>query len=121
MSRESLLALTVAYVPQFGGRVARAADERALVRGERQRHHVAGVAGELAALLAGLDVPQGAGHVAGAGQDLVVVEEATAGQVARVAGQLAGDAHVALAGLQAGGTTKILENTFLFNLTATSP
>lgn len=42
-------------------------------------------------------------HVPGAGQYLVVVQEAAARQVARVAGQLAGHTHVALARLQAKG------------------
>ena len=41
------------------------------------------------------------GHVSAAGDDLVVVEEPAAAQVAGVAGQLAADAHVALARLQA--------------------
>lgn len=55
--REGLLALALAYVPELGGGVARARHERALVRRQRERHHVARVPGELAALLPGLDVP----------------------------------------------------------------
>lgn len=46
------------------------------------------------------------GHVSGAGQDLVVVQEAAARQVARVAGQLPGNSDVAFAGLQAKRQTQ---------------
>lgn len=70
MAGERLLALAVPDVPQLGGRVARAGDEGATVRRQRQRHHVAGVAHEGGGLLAGFDVPQAARHVAGAGHDL---------------------------------------------------
>ena len=39
-------------------------------------------------------------HVARACDDLIVVKETAAGQIARVAGQFATDSHVALAGLE---------------------
>ena len=50
------------------------------------------------------------GHVAGAGDDLVVVEEAAARQVAVVAGQLAADADVALARLEAVDRADVVES-----------
>lgn len=109
VSGEGLLALAVADVPQLGGGVARARHEGPLVGRQRQRHHVARVPRELAALLARLDIPQGACHVAGAGEYLVVVEEPAAGQVARVAGQLARHAHVALARLQTINRANVVE------------
>ena len=49
------------------------------------------------------------GHVAGAGHDLVVVEEAAAGQISVVPGQLAADPHVALASLEAVDGTDVVE------------
>lgn len=100
MSRERLLAEPLAHIPQLGGGVARARDERAKVGRERQRHHVAGVAEEGRRLLAGLDVPERAAHITRAGDDLIIVDEAAAGEVAGVAGQLARHAHIALARLQ---------------------
>lgn len=101
VTREGLLAGAFANVPQLGGGVAGGGHEGVHVRGEGQRHDVARVASERSALLAGFNVPESAGHVSRAGHYLAVVQEAAAGQVARVAGQLPGDAHVALAGLQA--------------------
>lgn len=61
VSREGLLALAVADVPQLGGGVAGARHEGALVGRQRQRHDVARVPRELAALLPRLNIPQGAG------------------------------------------------------------
>ena len=51
-------------------------------------------------LLAGLHVPEGAGHVPAGGDDLTVVDESAAGEVASVAGQLPGDPGVPLASIQ---------------------
>ena len=50
------------------------------------------------------------GHVAGAGDDLVVVQEPAARQVAVVAGQLAADADVALARLEAVDRADVVES-----------
>lgn len=47
------------------------------------------------------------GHVSGAGQDLVVVQETAARQVARVAGQLPGNSHITFTCLQAKQQTHI--------------
>lgn len=55
------------------------------------------------------NVPQGTAHVTGTGDDLVVVEETTARQVARVAGQFPADADVALARLEAVYRTDVVE------------
>jgi hypothetical protein len=66
---------------------------------EDQPHHVASVVAKLDDAGAGLDIPEHARHVAGRGDDLAVVKEAAAAEVARVGGQLAGatDAAGALA------------------------
>jgi hypothetical protein len=48
-------------------------------------------------LLASLDVPKSTSHVTRRSDDLIVVDEATAREVASVTGQLARDANVALA------------------------
>lgn len=132
---ERLLALPVPDVPQLGGRIAGARHERPAVRRQRQRHHVAGVAHERGGLLAGFNVPQTARHVAGAGHNLtirkiafnkycfvflsfffvnefhlIIVEEPTARQIAGVAGQLPGHAHITLARLQAVDRADIVES-----------
>ena len=51
-------------------------------------------------LLASLHVPQSAGHVPAGGDDLTVVDEPAAGEVAGVAGQLPGHSGVPLASIQ---------------------
>ena len=63
------------------------------------------MAGEGGHLLAGLNVPQDAGHVTAGGEDLIVVEEAAAGEVAGVAGQLPRHAHRSVPVLQAAATS----------------
>lgn len=88
VAREGLLADSFSYVPQFGGGVAGARHEGPHVVRQREGHDVARVTEERRDLLSGLDVPKGAAHVARAGHYLVVVEEAAAAEVARVAGQL---------------------------------
>lgn len=51
-------------------------------------------------LLVFLNVPQGTGGVPRAGDDLVVIQEATAQQVAGVARQLPADPDITLMGLE---------------------
>lgn len=109
VTREGLLTLAVANVPELGGRVAGPRYEGSLVGRERERHDVTRVARELTALLTGLDVPEGASHITRAGQDLVVIQEAAAGQVARVSWQLTRYAYIALACLQAINGADIIE------------
>lgn len=89
------------HVPKLGGCVASARYERSRVRRQRQRHYVTRVTSERRALLAGLDVPQRASHIARAGHYLVVVEETAARQVACMAGQFAAHANITLARLEA--------------------
>lgn len=60
-------------------------------------------------LLARFNVPKSTRHVTRAGHNLVVVDEATARQVARVAGQLAAHSHVSFARLQAVYGTYVVE------------
>lgn len=58
MAGEGLFAHAVANVPQFGGGVAGAGDERLEIGRQRQRHYVPRVPRERRALLPRLDVPQ---------------------------------------------------------------
>ncbi len=69
---EVLHVVSRAHVPDEGHLVAGAGDERVGVGpgGEVHRHHVGAVTVEGLEDLAGLHVPQGAGGVAGARQDL---------------------------------------------------
>ena len=60
-------------------------------------------------LLAGLHVPEGAGHVSAGRHDLTVIDEPAAGEVARVAGQLPGHPGVALASIEVIDGADIVE------------
>lgn len=95
---KSLDGLAGADIPELGESVAGTGDEGVLVgRVEADAHDVAEVVGKLGDALAGLNVPLDTGHVARGGEDGAVVDEATAGEVAGVAGELAGDARRAVA------------------------
>ena len=83
----------------LGGGVAGPGDEGPLVRTEAEGHDVPRVAGVHLDLLAGLHVPEGAGHVPAGGHNLTVVDEPTAGEVASVPGQFPGDPGVPLASI----------------------
>mmetsp|Transcript_44876 Transcript_44876/g.124459 ORF Transcript_44876/g.124459 Transcript_44876/m.124459 type:complete len:423 (+) Transcript_44876:439-1707(+) len=91
VARERVRALLFGRAPHLGGRVARARDERLSAAGDRNAHHVAIVFRVLLLLRAGGDVPQHATHVARRGEDLLVVDEAAARQVARVGRELTRD------------------------------
>ena len=89
---ESLNGLAGPNIPQLGKAIAGAGDEDVLVGGvDADAHDVTEVVGELGDARAGVDIPQHAGHVAGRGEDATVVDEAAAGKVAGVAGELARD------------------------------
>ena len=62
MASEGLSAHSFSDVPQLGGSVARPGHKQPGVGRQGQAHHVAGVPGEGGRLLAGLNVPQGAGE-----------------------------------------------------------
>ena len=60
-------------------------------------------------LLAGLHVPESAGHVSAGRHDLTVIDEPAAGEVARVSGQLPGHSSVPLASIEVIDGTDIIQ------------
>lgn len=115
MPYESLSGLSTPDVPELSGCIASAGDEDVLIWAERQTvgrwfrrqakvsdrfiigwylktlpHHIASVVTKLHHTDASLNVPEHAGHVTGRGDDLAVVDKATAGEIARVSAELAG-------------------------------
>ena len=60
-------------------------------------------------LLAGLHVPESAGHVSGRGYYLTIIDEPAAGEVARVASQLPGNSSVSLASIEVIDGTDIIQ------------
>ena len=60
-------------------------------------------------LLAGLHVPEGAGHVSAGRHNLTVIDEPAAGEIPRVAGQLPGHSRVSLASIEVIDGTDIIE------------
>ena len=62
-------------------------------------------------LLSGLNVPLGASHVSTAGEDLTVVQEATAGEVTGVTGQFTADLWRRLVSYCGGGWLDIVGET----------
>lgn len=76
---EGLPAHAFPHIPEFGRSVTGPRDKESGVRSKGQAHDVPGVASESGRLLACLDVPQSTGGVSGAGDDLIVIQEAAAG------------------------------------------
>ena len=100
MSGEGLLALSISDIPELGGGVTGTRDERSHIGREGEGHDVSRVARERCHLLTSLDVPQSTSHVSGGSDNLVVIEESAARQVAGMAGKLSRYSHIALASLQ---------------------
>lgn len=95
---ECLDGLSGTDIPQLGESVACTRNEDVLVgRVDADRHHVTQVVGELGNLGSRLDIPQHTRHVAGRSNDAAVVDEATAGEISRVSGELARDTSGAFA------------------------
>lgn len=89
---KGLDSLSSADIPELGESIASTGDEGVLVsRVETDAHDVAQVVGELSHLLTSLNIPLHASHVARRGEDATIVDEATAGQVASMAGELTSD------------------------------
>ena len=86
---ERLNALARPNIPVLCSSVARAAHKGIFVGRDRDAHDIAAVVRKLRNLASALDVPQDAGHVAAGGEDLRVVNEPAAADVARVARELA--------------------------------
>lgn len=85
VSSKSLTALLLSDVPELSKGIASTGHELVVVeRVNAQTHDVAQVVCKFCDLLAGLDVPEHASHVAGRGKDAAVVDETAARQVAGV-------------------------------------
>ena len=75
-------------------------------------HHITSVVAELDQSHAGLDVPEHAGHVTGGGDDMAVIEETAAAEVAGVGAEFTGTLEVvALFRVQVVDRTDIVETT----------
>ena len=99
-------------IPQLGEGVASTRNEDVLVgRVDADRHHVTQVVGKFGDLGSGLDVPEHTGHITGGGDDTAVIDEATAGKVSRVAGELARDASRTFARRQVVDGADVVETT----------
>ena len=90
--RERLYTLLLPNVPKLGKGITGAGDELVVVeRIDTQAHHITKMVCEFMNSCAGFDVPKNAGHITGGSENSTVVDEATAGQVARVPGQFPRD------------------------------
>ena len=90
MGSEGLDTFLLPYVPELGEGVTCARNELVVIeRVDAQTHHISQVIGEFRHLRARFNIPENAGHVTRRGEDPSVVDEATAAEIARVAGQFA--------------------------------
>lgn len=95
---KGLNGLASSNIPKLSESVAGTRDKGVLVGWvEANAHDIAKMIGELGDLLAGLNVPLHASHVTRRGEDAAVVDEAAAGEVTGVTGELASDARGAIA------------------------
>lgn len=84
--------LASSNIPQLGKSVAGTRDEGVLVRWvQADAHDIAQVVGELHDLGACLNIPLHTSHISGRCENAPVIDEAAAGEIASMAGQLAGD------------------------------
>lgn len=99
MRGKRLRAPLLSYVPHLCKGIACTRDKHVVVNGvQAKAHDIAEMVGKVVYLGARLNVPQGASHVTGRGEDPAIVDEATAREIAGVAGQLTRDAGRAFAG-----------------------
>lgn len=111
VAEERLDALAGADIPDFGGKVAGARDKDVLLGEDGQAHDITSVIQELDQLCTGLDIPEKARDVAGGGQDLLIVQEAAAREVARVRAQFASDANRTLFCLEVVDRANVVQTT----------
>lgn len=112
MGGESLHALLLTDIPQLSEGIAGAGDELVVVEGvDAQAHDIAEMVGKLVHLGACFQVPEHAGHVAGRGEDALVADESAAGQVTRVARELARDTCGAFSRRQVVDGADVIEPT----------
>lgn len=86
VASEGLPAHPFSHIPEFSGSITSTGHKQPGVRSEREAHDVPGVSRERGRLLTRLNVPQSTGGVSRAGNNLIVVQEAAAGQVTCVSG-----------------------------------
>lgn len=93
MAGESLDGLAGTDIPKLSKSIASARDEDVLVgRVDADGHDITQVVREFGDLGARFNIPQHTGHVTGGSENAAVVDEAAAGEVAGVTGELARDA-----------------------------
>jgi len=86
---KGLAALLLTDIPQLSERIASTGHELVVVkRVDAQAHNIAQVVCEFCDFLSSLNVPKHASHITGGCEDAAVVDEATAGKVARVPAKL---------------------------------
>lgn len=112
MCGESLDTLLLSDVPKLCESVASTGDELVVVkRVDAQAHDVAEMVGKLLKLLTSLDIPEHAGHVTRRCQDATVVDEATAREVAGMAGEFSGDTSGTVACREVVNGTNVVKTT----------
>ena len=112
MTGKGLDSLSGTDIPKLRKSIASARDEDVLVgRVDADGHDITQMVGEFSDLGAGLDIPQHTGHVAGRSEDATVVDEAAAGEVAGVTGELARDAGRAFARGQVVDGANVIQTT----------
>lgn len=108
---EGLHRLARPDVPHLGHRVARARHKGIRVGRQRNAHDVAGVVVELHGSNASLNVPEHTRHVTRRGQNLSVIEEPTAREIACMRAELASDLGRAFSGSQVVDGADVVETT----------
>lgn len=112
MCGERLDALLLTDIPQLRERVASTGDEIVIVHGvDAQAHDITQMVGKLVQLRARLHIPEHARHVARGCENALVVDEATATEVARVTRKLASNAGRAFAGREIVDGADVVETT----------
>lgn len=93
MASKGLDSLAGTDIPELSKSITGARDEDVLVgRVDADGHDITQMVGEFSDLGTGFNIPEHTGHVSGRGEDATVVDEAAAGEVAGVTGELARDA-----------------------------
>lgn len=112
MTVEGLHGFSCTDIPKLGKGIAGAGDKDVLVGWvDADRHDIAQVISEFGHFRARFDIPQHAGHVTGGGNNSAVVDEATAGEVARMTGELTRNTCWAFAGRQVVDGADVIQTT----------
>jgi len=95
MSSERLGSLAAPDVPQLGGCIASTRYEDILVGAEGQTHNIPSVVTELYNADTSLNIPEHAGHITRAGDNLTVIEESATTEITGMSAQFTGTLDVA--------------------------